>query len=200
MFTGIIQTIGEICCVQKVDEQVSLCVRSAYTNLLDIGCSIAVDGVCLTLVKQVQGELYFDVIPETLACTTLSMKRVGDRVNLERSAKIGDEIGGHMVSGHVLGLGNIIDINKNRYTFQISSYLASYLFEKGFIAIDGISLTPFDVHEDSGMFSVSLIPETMRRTTLGAKRVGEHVNIEFDMNTKIHVDVLQRIFAKLQKQ
>lgn len=200
MFTGIIQTIGKICCIQKIDKHTSLCVRSTYTDSLNLGCSVAVDGVCLTLVKQNQGDLYFDVVSETLTCTTLSMKKVGDRVNLERSAKIGDEVGGHIVSGHVFGLGRILEIDEHRYTLQIPPYLASYPFEKGFIAIDGISLTLSNVCEDSGIFSVNLVPETVRRTTLGAKKIGEYVNIEFDMNTKIHVDVLQRMFAKWQKR
>lgn len=101
MFTGIIQAIGEVSCVQQVDEHASFCILSPFTEPLNLGCSIAVEGVCLTLVKQEGGALYFDVIPETLACTTLSEIQKGAKVNLERSAKFGDEIGGHLVSGHV---------------------------------------------------------------------------------------------------
>lgn len=199
MFTGIIQEIGEVESVEYAhEEQGALCVRIASSESLCLGCSIAIDGVCLTLVKQEGNILSFDMITETLKSTTLSHLRSGDRVNVERSLKVGEEIGGHLVSGHVCGVGKILSICHHRYTFQVPTALAVYLFEKAFIAIDGISLTLCDVHEDTGIFSVGLIPETLRRTTLGSKGVGDLVNIEPETTTRVQVDTLRRVLNTIK--
>lgn len=194
MFTGIIQEVGVVESTECIHENHKLLqVRVADHKRMHLGCSVAIDGVCLTLIKQEKGVLSFDVISETLACTTLSKMCRGSRVNIEKSLKMGDEVGGHFVSGHVLGVGQLKAVRNNLYTFQASPQLAQYLFEKAFVAIDGISLTICHMNEDQGTFSVGLIPETLRRTTLGSKSIGEYVNIEPDMDTKIQVDALRRV-------
>ncbi|WP_348663751.1 riboflavin synthase subunit alpha [Chlamydia vaughanii] len=195
MFSGIVQELGEVASVQPRDEGLTLGIQcsSKCVSQLETGCSIAIDGVCLTAVSfDETGKIFFDVIPETLACTTIGDLTKGDRVNIERSLKASDEIGGHMVSGHVCGVGEIVRIEKNRYYFRVPNSLAIYLFEKGFVSVDGISLTIVTVDED--VFSIGLIPETLARTTLGFKREKSKVNIEPDMNTKTQVDTLRRLY------
>lgn len=197
MFSGIVQELGQIFSIEPRDEGLTIGVEvsSSCISGLEIGCSVAIDGVCLTVVKLEEGgKMFFDIIPETLSCTTIGEKVVGDRVNVERSLKGSDEIGGHMVSGHVCGIGEIVLIEKNRYYFRVPSSLSIYLFEKGFISIDGISLTLVTVEED--VCSVGLIPETLSRTTLGYKREGFKVNIEPDMATKTQVDTLRRLYSR----
>lgn len=193
MFSGIIQEVGTICFLQPQEGHVVLGIQGTLKFLDRVieGGSVAVDGVCLTMTRKERSIMFFDVIPETLACTTLQKCFLGDRVNLENALRFGDPVGGHMVSGHVCGTGEIISIRGNRYEFQVSAYLAPYLFDKGFIAIDGISLTLASVKETE--FSVGVIPETLQRTSLGYKSVNSLVNIEVDMSTKVQVDTLQRL-------
>lgn len=201
MFSGIVQELGEIFSVESREEGLTIGVQGSPTCIseLEIGCSVAIDGVCLTVIRlEEEGKMFFDIIPETLACTTIGDRSVGDRVNIERSLKVSDEIGGHMVSGHVCGIGEIVRIEKNRYYFRVPSSLSLYLFEKGFVSVDGISLTVVTVNED--VFSVGLIPETLSRTTLGYKREGSKVNIEPDMATKTQVDTLRRLYPPQQNR
>lgn len=197
MFSGIIQCLGEVRSTQFSEEGSILGVvsSSSFVHRLERGASVAVDGVCLTVVRfEETGLLLFDVIQETLALTTIKGYRVGSRVNLERSLKFGDEVGGHMVTGHVCGVGEIIGIRKNLYEILLPSSLSSYAFAKGCIAIDGVSLTIISVQKD--VICVGLIPETLSRTTLGYKSVGDSVNIEPDMSTKVHVDTLSQLCGK----
>ncbi|SPN73651.1 Riboflavin synthase alpha chain,riboflavin synthase subunit alpha,riboflavin synthase, alpha subunit,Lumazine binding domain [Chlamydia serpentis] len=196
MFSGIVQELGEVCFLEPQGKGLALGVKSTsvFSSVLLPGCSIAVDGVCLTLKFQNKKGLFFDVIPETLACTTLGERQCGDLVNLESALKMGESVGGHLLSGHVLETAEISDIKENRYYFLTPKELAPYLFDKGFIAVDGVSLTIVSV--DFTTFSVGLIPETLQRTTLGKKGVGERVNIEIDMSTKVQVDTMKRILAQ----
>ncbi|WP_201456691.1 riboflavin synthase subunit alpha [Chlamydia sp. 17-3921] len=193
MFSGIVQELGRVCFLESKKSVLILGVQcsSCFLDALALGCSVAVDGVCLTLTRKESDKIFFDVIPETLACTTIGERVIGDRVNLENSLRLGDPIGGHIVSGHVGGTGKIVAIKENYYHFQVSLTFAPYLFHKGFIAIDGISLTLVSVENER--FSVGLIPETLQRTTLGWKGVGSLVNIEVDMSTKVQVDTLRRL-------
>ncbi|WP_100934596.1 riboflavin synthase subunit alpha [Candidatus Chlamydia corallus] len=200
MFSGIIQELGEICFLEFQGKGLGLGIKStpAFARLLVPGSSVGVDGICLTVVSRDQNKIFFDVIPETLACTTLGERNCGDLVNLEGALHMGDAIGGHLLSGHVLGTTEIVVIKENRYYFRTSEELSPYLFGKGFIAIDGISLTIVSVDFDT--FSVGLIPETLQRTTLGKKKEGERVNIEIDMSTKVQVDAIQRSLALAEKE
>lgn len=193
MFTGIIQTIGTVVEVHKEGNRLHYALSFPFEGL-KIGASVSIDGVCQTVVKIEGASVFFDAIDETLARTTLDTLSVGKRVNIERAAKIGDEIGGHLLSGHIFGTVTLENIEQNVYTFTCPPEWMKYLFEKGFIALDGASLTLVEVAE--GHFTVHLIPETLKRTTLGAKKVGERVNVEFDALTQAAVETVERLIAK----
>lgn len=158
------------------------------------GASVAVSGVCLTAVDIEGDRVTFDVIGETLVRTTLGSLRNGDEVNIERSVRVGDEIGGHRVSGHITGVATILDIQRsesNRIVkFSCSTEWMDAILPKGFIALDGCSLTIVDVGAD--WFTVHLIPETLRVTTFGQKTVGNKVNLELDPETQAIVATVKR--------
>jgi riboflavin synthase len=155
---------------------------------------VAIAGVCLTVISIDDSRLGFDVMGETLDKTSLSSLRVGDKVNGERSAKMGDEIGGHVMSGHIVGMAKIsaIDAPTNNHvvTLACDPRWMPYILPKGFIGLDGCSLTIVDVGPD--WFTVHLIPETLARTTFGQKRVGDTVNLEIDAMTRATVDTVKR--------
>lgn len=152
---------------------------------------MSVDGVCLTVVSLEDGRATFDVIPETLMKTTLQYLQEGQLVGCERSLKFGDEVGGHLVSGHVWGVVTIYQIENNEFTFSCPQDWIQYIFPKGYVALDGASLTVVDVSLD-GYFSVHLIPETLRMTSLGKKQEGDPVNLEIDSQSQVIVDTLAR--------
>jgi riboflavin synthase len=163
-----------------------------------LGASIAINGTCLTVTQQPgANELCFDLIVETLRATNLGTLQVGDAVNFERSARIGDEVGGHNVSGHIQTTATVlrlVDTPDNRkVVFHMPAHLMKYIFSKGFIAVDGCSLTVGEVTPDS--FCVWLIPETLRVTVFGQRKEGDTVNIELDAQTVAIVDTVERILA-----
>lgn len=181
MFTGIVRGIGE---VAKVEGQgvKTFVFRTPwlFPRGLRRGASVAFDGVCLTVVRKGLRTLVVDVMDETLRLTTFGHLRVGDRVNLERSFRVGDEIGGHILSGHVSGMAEILERRTENETtvirFLAPEALAPYLVEKGFVGLNGASLTITNLRGAS--FDIYLIPETLERTTFGVKRVGDKINIE----------------------
>ena len=191
MFTGIVEGIGK---VESLRAAASGTRRLTVKTDLDvaklpIGASIAVNGACLTIVARRSGRpssFQADVGPETLACTTLGMLAAGARVHLERALRLGDSMGGHMVSGHVDGTGRVESARKQAGTLALRvtapDSLAPYLFKKGSIAIDGVSLTVNQVEGSS--FEVLLIPHTLAVTLLGELRAGGRVNLEADMIAK----------------
>lgn len=196
MFTGIVNGTGTIVTISGESVvRIGINFGLVSTENLEIGASVAVDGVCLTVVEQIEKLVYFDVIPETLSRTTLSKKSVGCKVNLERSLKLGDELGGHMLSGHIMGMGSIelVDSQPENTDLKVSvnNQIIKYINPKGYVAVDGISLTIGDVSENS--FMLHLIPETLRLTTIGDKQVGELVNIEIDSMTQTIVSTVERI-------
>ena len=196
MFTGIVNGTGTIISLSGESlVRIGISFDLVSTENLEIGASVAVDGVCLTVVKQVEKTVYFDVIPETLTRTTLSNKSVGSKVNLERSLKLGDELGGHMLSGHIMGMGSIesVDTQPENTDLKISveNQIIKYINPKGYVAIDGISLTIGEVSGNS--FMLHLIPETLRLTTIGSKKSGDLVNIEIDSMTQTIVSTVERI-------
>lgn len=156
------------------------------------------DGVCQTVVALENQNVWFDAIQETLDKTTLHALAAGNLVNIERAAKFSDEIGGHLVSGHVYGTAQIYKMrnweNNREIQFQCSPSWMKYFFPKGYIAIDGVSLTLVQV-DPKGFFSVHLIPETLRITTLGRKE-GDFVNIELDSQTQVTVDTVERVLER----
>ena len=198
MFTGIVQTVDKVADVQKEPGLTRFSVEFSAKMLkgLQVGASVSLAGVCQTVVRIEGHRVWFDAIQETLTRTTFQTLEVGQELNIERSAKFGDEIGGHILSGHVYGKAEIVRIDEfesNRVvTFRCPQAWIKFLFSKGFIAIDGASLTIVDVRAD-GTFTVHLIPETLRITTFGKKIQGDWVNIEIDSQTQVIVETIERI-------
>ena len=184
MFTGIIQELGVVKSFDKSGSVYKLAVGSKEIfDGIGIGDSLAVNGVCLTLVDKRKSVLYFDVMEETVRRSNLALLRTEEKVNLESSLKAGGPLGGHFVLGHVDCVGNVIAINKTGEDvvmgLEIPSEFNHLVVEKGSVAIDGISLTVGEAKID--FFSVYLIPHTLKATTLGLRQKGSKVNIEFDI-------------------
>ena len=196
MFTGIVAGTGTIREMSgKEVVRILIDFQSVTTDNLDTGASVSIDGTCLTVVEIKSPIISFDVIPETLQKTTLGSKSAGSSVNLERALKMGDELGGHLLSGHILGMGEITERieGEENLDLRIScpNHIMKFVQEKGYIAIDGISLTIGNVDETS--FSLHLIPETLALTTIRDKQVGDKVNIEVDSMTQTIVTTVERI-------
>ncbi len=204
MFSGIVQGTAEITSTTQRDDVLTIEVEMGQNLIegLEIGASVAVDGVCLTAVEITESKAKFDIIEETIRCTTLDMARKNTRANIERSLKFGDEIGGHNVSGHVSSVATISAVKQgvNGRTLQLTSEEKeiSYLMPKGFVAIDGISLTVGEVNRPTATFDVHLIPETITATTIGEKQVGDKVNLELDSATVAAVEAAKQMVANQQ--
>ena len=200
LFTGIVQGKGEI--VLSQHESSGLKLRIQLNELgtgIELGASVAVSGVCLTVVNFQEGTwAEFDVIQETLDRSNLGMLQVGSHTNIERSLKMGDELGGHQVNGHVDCKAQILQIEQSpgnrKIWIELAPHWNRYLVPKGWIAVDGVSLTVVDVEQDR--FSVCLIPETLSRTTLGNSTQTTHLNLEFDHQTKVIVESIERLLPK----
>ncbi len=195
MFTGIVETTGRVAGMQAGSQDSRLRIDSAAMSLEDtaLGDSIAVNGVCLTVVALAGGHFEVDVSRETLARTTLGALTTGQRVNLEKALRLSDRLGGHLVSGHVDGLGELLgrepEGQSERLVFGVPAALAKYISEKGSICIDGVSLTVNAVTVDT--FSVQVIPHTLQRTIIGDYRPGSRVNIEVDIIARYLERLLQ---------
>jgi riboflavin synthase len=168
---------------------------------LEPGASVSIDGVCLTAVSLRQHSVLFQAVEETLRLTTLGNLRAGSSVSVERSLRAGDEIGGHEIAGHVIGTGSIAEaIPKGGgldLRVQVPAEWMKFIFAKGFIAVDGSSLTVGDT-DAQGSFWLHLIPETLRLTNFAKKRVGDRVNIELDARTVAIVNTVERVLAEQQ--
>ena len=202
MFTGIIEEVGKVTSVQPKNLAIA---ASAVLGGMELGGSIAVNGVCLTITNFNTNSFSVDTMPETLGRTNLGLLRVGDRVNLERPLALGSQLGGHLVQGHVDDTGRVASIKWSGgaiiIRFEASPEVMRYVVEKGFIAVDGGSLTV--VARDTSSFQVSVVDYTQEHTTLGNRQVGDLVNLEVDIiakyveqlsqarNTGITVDFLQ---------
>ena len=205
MFTGLIEDLGTVISVRKTGNGSRLCLKPDSEMQLQMGESIAVNGVCLTVSELrtenleirtknsklgtpygsdgQNSELFFDVSPETLKSTNLGELKINDRVNIERALRLSDRLGGHIVTGHVDGVGHIRDKKKEGeytfYTFEPPAGILKYLVKKGSVAVDGISLTVVDIAGNS--FRTAIIPHTLNVTSLGFKGVGDKVNLEADI-------------------
>ncbi|MFZ3180521.1 MAG: riboflavin synthase [Methylocystis silviterrae] len=188
MFTGIVTDVGEVIAMTPRGELRRLRIACSYdSDGIALGASIACSGVCLTVVAVAREDartiFEIDAAAETLAVTTVGTWACGTRVNLERALKIGDELGGHIVTGHVDGVARIISRDDfddmSRFWVEAPRALSRFIAKKGSVALDGVSLTVNDVEGDR--FSVLLIPHTLRVTTLGARRAGDALNIEVDL-------------------
>ena len=203
MFTGIIQGLGTIKAVQRLGQGLVFHIQPDLPlRDLQEGESIAVSGVCLTATAVSNGSFRMDVSPETLSRTTLSMLRPGGHVNLERAVRPSDRLGGHLVSGHVDGVGEIVGKRSlsqfTLFSIAIPQELDRYLIEKGSIAVDGISLTVNTCK--AGLFSVAIIPHTAKVTTMGLRDVGDRVNIEVDLIGKYIEKLVLTGHPRLERQ
>jgi riboflavin synthase len=202
MFTGIIKAVVEIAWVKHTPELSRYALTLPSTMLIDlaIGASVAVNGVCQTVVSIENQIVSFDAIKDTLKKTTIPTFVAGQRVNVERSLKMGDEIGGHFLSGHVMGtavISNIHSPTSEQRILQITcdpSWMR-FILHKGYVAINGVSLTVGDI-DPNGSFTLNLIPETLRMTTFGEAQEGDMVNIEIDSQTQAIVETVERVLAK----
>ncbi|NWN91656.1 riboflavin synthase subunit alpha [Marinobacter adhaerens] len=197
MFTGIVQGIAVVEDIAAVTGLSTFAIRLPDNTAegVTIGASVAINGTCLTVTRQSGNTLYFDAMQETLTLTTLGELKPGQAVNFERAARIGDEIGGHLLSGHVHTTASVAEIlrpeNNVTLWFEVPEPWVRYIFPKGFIAINGASLTIGEV--EGNRFNVHLIPETLRATTFGTIEEGMKVNIEIDSQTQTIVDTLARL-------
>ena len=194
MFTGIITDIGKVRAIKDTNRDRRFEIETAYDlATIDIGASIAHSGCCLTVVEKGEGWFAVEVSGESLSLTTLDQWAVGGRINLERATKVGDELGGHIVSGHVDGLGEVMSVTveggSHRVKVRVPRPLHRYIAPKGSIAVEGVSLTVNEVEDD--VFGVNIIPHTWDVTTLGQLVAGAKVNLE--------IDVLARYAARWQE-
>ena len=201
MFTGIVQGTAQIkAIIEKANFRTHVVeMPQEMLKGLQIGASVAHNGVCLTVTKIQDNLVSFDLMQETLKITNLGELKAGDFVNIERAMQMGTEIGGHILSGHVYCTADIVERLPSENNLQIWFQLPNqdtmkYVLTKGFIAVDGISLTIGEVREQR--FCVNLIPETIHRTLIGKKAVGEKVNIEIDPQTQAIVDTVERYLAQ----
>ncbi|MFF4699061.1 riboflavin synthase [Streptomyces chattanoogensis] len=187
MFTGIVEELGEVVAIENLGDSSRFRLRGPLvTSDAKHGDSIAVNGVCLTVVETQDGEFTADVMAETLDRSSLGALTAGSRVNLERPMALGGRLGGHLVQGHVDGTGTIAERTPGEHwelvRIVLPAALARYVVEKGSITVDGVSLTVVEAGDD--YFTISLIPTTLDLTTLGIKQVGDPVNLEVDVLAK----------------
>ena len=201
MFTGIVQGSFPLLAVERKPglQSITIELPEALLDDLVIGASVAVDGVCLTVTAIDQAKVYFDIMQQTLSLTTLGELDTGDIVNIERSAKQGVEIGGHIVSGHVDSTVEVMAIeqpeNNKFITYQVPAEQMKYIFAKGFVSLNGCSLTVASVNREEHTLTVCYIPETLRVTTHGAKAIGDKINFEVDRQTHAIVDTVENVLA-----
>ncbi|MCU9850131.1 riboflavin synthase [Defluviimonas sp. WL0024] len=195
MFTGIVTDIGEVVALEKKGDLRARIATAYRVDGIDIGASIACDGCCLTVVatgEEPRGWFDVDISAESVAKTNIGAWTVGHRINLERALKVGDELGGHIVSGHVDGVAEIVAMkvegDSTRFTFRAPEALAGFIAPKGSVALNGTSLTVNEV--DGAEFGVNIIPHTKEVTTWGRAKVGDRINLE--------IDTLARYVARLR--
>ncbi len=198
MFTGIVQAVATVAALSDRPGLRSFTLQfpPGFLDGQEIGASVACDGTCLTVVRHHDGDRAdFDVMQQSLALTTLGTLQVGSRLHVERAARDGVEIGGHPLSGHVDFQATLVEVrhpeNNHVLRIQVPPQWMRYIFPKGYIAINGASLTIAEVDREAGCFEVWLIPETLRQTTFGDKRPGDALNIEIERQTQVMVDTVR---------
>ncbi len=203
MFTGIVHSAYPVTAVQIQDGllTIGVDVSRELLNGVETGASVAINGVCLTLTRIDGKTLVFDVMQQTLTVTNLYAIRIGDFVNVERSIIASSEVGGHIVSGHVDGTSTIIRIetppNNFILTVEIPGPWMKYVFNKGFLALNGVSLTIAEVNKEHRTVTAYLIPETLRRTTFQQSKVGDQINFEVERQTQAMVDTVRDFLEEL---
>jgi len=202
MYTGIVQAMLPVTCVDRKPGLTTFGIQfpAALLGGLETGASVAVNGTCFTVTRIVDGMVSFDAIAETLRLSNLKYLEEGMQVNIERSAAAGAEVGGHILSGHVIGTARILAIlnaeNNRTLTFQGDRAWMKYVFNKGFLALNGCSLTVADVDPELATFCVNLIPETLARTNFRLLEVEDEVNVEIDQQTQVIVETVERVMAE----
>lgn len=209
MFTGIVQGMAQIIECQPLGSNKRLIVQFPEGSMENqqLGASVAINGVCLTVVDVQADRISFDVIDTTLALTNLGLLQAGTAVNFERAAKIGDEIGGHIMSGHIMCCVKVAEVRMQEESYRLRFLVSKleqanathpmlYLFNKGYVGLNGSSLTICDIGVD--WIEVSLIPETLRLTTFGELKQGDRVNLEIDSHTQATVDTVERVLQRKQ--
>lgn len=202
MYTGIVQAMLPVFRVEKKPGLTTFAIEFSRELLtgLDTGASVSVNGTCFTVTGIDTHCVSFDAIAETLRLTNLKYLEPGMPVNIERSAVAGAEVGGHILSGHIMGTAPVIDVataeNNRRLMFQGDPGWMKYVFTKGFIALNGCSLTVADIDRNQATFSVNLIPETLARTNFRLLNVDDEVNVEIDQQTQVIVDTVERVMAE----
>ena len=201
MFTGIVQGVGKLVAIERecADFRThAVALPEDMAHDLRVGASVANNGCCLTITRVAQNVVYFDLMAETIKRTNLGCLKVGEGLNLERAARFGDEIGGHVMSGHVMGCTHITKIERTEWNqtvwFDLPCEIAPYVLHKGFIGLDGCSLTIGQVCASE--YFVHLIPETLQRTMYATRRVGDKINVEVDAQTHVIVDTVQRVLSQ----
>ncbi|MBU25076.1 MAG: riboflavin synthase [Gammaproteobacteria bacterium] len=198
MFTGIVQGVGVVTQVadRKGIRRLQIRMPEGNDQELATGASIAINGLCLTVVGWDDQGIQFDVIDESLRLSNLSSLRVGSLVNVERAARFGDEIGGHVLSGHIHGLAKVINVVQAEenlaFWVSIPAALSKYVLPKGYVSLNGCSLTVGELVKD-GQFSIHLIPETRAQTTFEQVTSGDQLNLEIDSQTQAIVDTVERV-------
>ncbi len=212
MFSGIVQGVGTVVdIIEKENFRTHILeLDNSLIDNLQIGASIAHNGCCLTVTAINGKKISFDLMQETLIVTNLGELKVGQAVNIERAARFGDEIGGHQMSGHILFTAQVREVikteNNCQIWFSIPQQYQRFVFSKGYIGIDGISLTIGDVKGDvkegkqatdktESFFNVNLIPETLQRTNIGSRKAGDRINIEIDPQTQAIVETVERVLG-----
>ncbi|NAZ69988.1 riboflavin synthase subunit alpha [Vibrio toranzoniae] len=199
MFTGIVQGMATLVAINKKElfQTHTIELTDEMIEGLVIGASLAHNGCCLTVTEISGNHVAFDLMQATLRLTNLGQLNVGDQVNVERAAKFGYEIGGHSMSGHIALMAKLVEVitteNNRTLWFELPETSMKYVLSKGYIGLDGCSLTIGEVKDNR--FSVHLIPETLNRTLFGVRKVGDDVNIEFDPQTQAIVDTVERVLA-----
>ena len=200
MFTGLISELGSVTSIAKgVDSAIFTIKAPGLISEIKLGDSVAVNGVCLTATSVSGSEFTADVMVQTLALTSLSQTVVGNSVNLELAAQLNARMGGHMVQGHVDGVASVIGLTPGdkwaQFNIKVPEHLAKYIVNQGSIALDGVSLTVGEINDATSVVTVWLIPETLERTNLSVKKVGDLVNVEVDVLAKY----VERLLAKGDK-
>ncbi len=202
MYTGIVQQHLPVATLESKTglTRFSIDFPPDFSEGLNTGASVAVNGVCFTVTAIEDCRVSFDAIRETLELSNIKTLKPGSMVNVERSAKQGAEVGGHILSGHIIGTAEVINVerttNNTRLTFTADPCWSKYVFNKGFLAINGASLTIAAIDREKATFSVNLIPETLQRTNFSALSCGDHVNIEIESQTQVIVDTVERFLSE----
>ncbi len=200
MYTGIVQALLPITSLERKTGLTTFGIRfpEALREGLETGASVAVNGTCFTVTHMIEDEVYFDAIAATLEISNTSELEAGSLVNIERSAHAGAEVGGHILSGHVIDVATVANIedseNNRKITLTGNASWMKYVFNKGFLALNGASLTIAEVNDQD--FAVNLIPETLQRTNFSLMKVGDPVNVELDQQTQVIVDTVERVMAE----